>query len=180
MFHRIPHRAVAFLTTLALAASITAASVSTASAANSLPLPLTNYHSGLCLGVSGMSKANGASAIQWTCNNADSQAWSWEATSNGYYVAVNLNSGKCLDVAAASVTAGSWAIQYTCDRDEGEQWYAELIKTIGVTDLYYLVNRNSGLCLDVKGQSVKPGTQVIQWYCNQGTNQQWFVSAPGV
>jgi O-glycosyl hydrolase len=38
---------------------------------------------------------------------------------------------------------------------------------------YELVNRNSGLVMDVTGASTQDGTQVIQWYENGNANQQW-------
>jgi hypothetical protein len=39
-----------------------------------------------------------------------------------------------------------------------------------------LVNRNSGMCLDVKGASKAAGANVIQWPCNGGNNQKWFLT----
>jgi len=45
---------------------------------------------------------------------------------------------------------------------------------------YKLVNRNSGLVLDVSGQSTSNGGLIDQWTDNGGANQQWsFVAANG-
>ncbi|MFD8382301.1 RICIN domain-containing protein [Streptomyces sp. NPDC059679] len=34
----------------------------------------------------------------------------------------------------------------------------------------------SRLCLDASGQGISPGTKVITWTCNGGSNQQWSLS----
>jgi hypothetical protein len=41
----------------------------------------------------------------------------------------------------------------------------------------YVHARNSfDMRLDVKGVSKAAGASVIQWYCNGGTNQEWFLT----
>jgi hypothetical protein len=41
---------------------------------------------------------------------------------------------------------------------------------------YVIKNQYSGLVLDDPGLSMTPGTQVIQWAANQGSNQKWKVT----
>ncbi len=43
----------------------------------------------------------------------------------------------------------------------------------GGTTYYHLVNRNSGLVMDVTGASTSEGADVIQWPNNGGSNQEW-------
>lgn len=40
---------------------------------------------------------------------------------------------------------------------------------------YYIVSKSSGLQLDVSGQSQNTGADVLQWYVNGATNQQWVL-----
>ncbi|GAA3415044.1 RICIN domain-containing protein [Streptosporangium vulgare] len=42
-----------------------------------------------------------------------------------------------------------------------------------------LVARHSDKCLDVLNAGTADGTQVVQWTCGTGTNQQWL-RTPGV
>ncbi|TKH41394.1 hypothetical protein C1I60_18565 [Paenibacillus terrae] len=45
--------------------------------------------------------------------------------------------------------------------------------------IYKLVNRKSGLALDVNGASTTDGASIVQWNDNGGTNQQWKLEATG-
>jgi hypothetical protein len=42
-----------------------------------------------------------------------------------------------------------------------------------------LINANSGLCLDVTNASTTQGTQLEQWTCTGGTNQNWKLASEG-
>jgi hypothetical protein len=44
----------------------------------------------------------------------------------------------------------------------------------------YILNRNSGLVLDVPGLSVNPGVLIQQYPINRGPNQQWQMRADPV
>jgi len=44
---------------------------------------------------------------------------------------------------------------------------------------YQIVNRNSGLVMDVSGGSTNAGAQVIQWTNHSGANQQWYLLPVG-
>jgi hypothetical protein len=49
----------------------------------------------------------------------------------------------------------------------------------GSTTYYHLVNRNSGLVMDVNGASTSAGANVIQWPNNGGFNQEWSLQPTG-
>jgi len=52
--------------------------------------------------------------------------------------------------------------------------------TINTAQTYYqIVNRNSGLVMDVSGGSTNAGAQVIQWTNHSGLNQQWSLVPDG-
>jgi hypothetical protein len=44
---------------------------------------------------------------------------------------------------------------------------------------YTILNVNSGLAMDVNGNSTTPGTSIDQWPLNYGLNQQWEVTPLG-
>ena len=44
---------------------------------------------------------------------------------------------------------------------------------------YRIVNRHSGLVMDVSGGGTNPGAQVIQWSNHFGINQQWYLQPDG-
>jgi hypothetical protein len=48
-----------------------------------------------------------------------------------------------------------------------------------VTKYYKIVNRNSGLVMDVSGGGTNGGAQVIQWPYHSGLNQQWSLVTDG-
>ena len=43
------------------------------------------------------------------------------------------------------------------------------------TNNFELVNVNSGKCLDVQGGGNANNTNIIQFDCNGGINQRWFI-----
>ena len=47
------------------------------------------------------------------------------------------------------------------------------------SEYFRIVNRNSGKCLDVYAALTADGANVVQWACNNGTNQQWQVFRTG-
>jgi hypothetical protein len=49
----------------------------------------------------------------------------------------------------------------------------------GGTTYYHLVNRNSGMVMDVNGASTSAGANIIQWPNNGGTNQEWSLQPTG-
>lgn len=123
---------------------------------------ILNYNSGLCLSVAGGgSTANGAKAIQWTCNGGGEQAWAW----SGHRL-VNYKSGKCLSVSGGGSTAnGAELVQWTCNGGAEQDWYPSS---------YRLVNGKSGKVASIEdGGSTRAGANVIQWSDNGGPEQYW-------
>ncbi|MGW2251034.1 RICIN domain-containing protein [Kitasatospora sp. NPDC001660] len=73
-------------------------------------------------------------------------------------------SGKCLAVADARTDDGAPVVEATCTGDASQQWKV----TNG-----FVVNVNSGKCLEDPGWSKAAGTAIDQWSCNSGDNQRW-------
>jgi hypothetical protein len=53
------------------------------------------------------------------------------------------------------------------------------LTTNNATRYYQIVNRNSGLVMDVSGGGTNAGAQVIQWTNHNGLNQQWKLVPDG-
>ena len=73
------------------------------------------------------------------------------------------------DVSNASQTPDTHVIQYTWNGGHNQQWY------VLPTDSGYaeIVNRNSGQCLSIYGNSAGPAP-LVQYPCFGGANQQWY------
>ncbi|WP_286158122.1 RICIN domain-containing protein [Streptomyces sp. CB03911] len=80
-------------------------------------------HSGLCLDMSGASTADGALAVQNTCNGQTSQQWQVQkVTGTNYVRLIARHSGKCLDVTNQSTANGTALEQWTCGTGTNQQW----------------------------------------------------------
>ncbi|RKE05139.1 RICIN domain-containing protein [Streptomyces sp. TLI_171] len=143
----------------------------TATAAATVPTGqvrrLVNDRSGLALA------ASGAAVVQRVVNAADTaQQWNFARLAGTYdstaaYRITNAKSGKALSVAGSTLgfaTAGGSTQQ---------QW---VLSTTG-DGRDTLVNRASGLLLDVTGQSTADGAPVGAWQPTGGTNQSWAISS---
>ncbi|GAA5023899.1 beta-L-arabinofuranosidase domain-containing protein [Kitasatospora paranensis] len=118
---------------------------------------LRNRGSGLVLGITGMSTADGAAALQWAdTGTADHQ---WElAPSAGYVRLRNRNSGKVLGVTGMSTADGAAVVQWTDNGTTDHDW--QLVDAGG--GRVKLVNRNSGKLLGVAGGATTQGAALVQ------------------
>lgn len=88
---------------------------------------------------------------------------------NATYNLINLGSGDAMSVPSKTPAAG--VIQDTLGVGESQQW-----SLVATGDGYYeIVNRMSGLSLDVNKAATTPGANVIQWTENGGLNQEWKI-----
>ncbi|MFF2775549.1 RICIN domain-containing protein [Streptomyces sp. NPDC058052] len=157
---------------LALAFTFTVGTAVTPASASDSPR-VTNLHSGLCLEISGESKANGARATQWGCNDKVHQSWHFDQEfPAGLWRLVNNNSGKCLEIADWRQDDGAPARQWDCTGGDNQLWYAIDYDDDG-TSAEALVNVHSGKCLELGGWSTAWGAGVSQWGCHRGGNQLW-------
>jgi Ricin-type beta-trefoil lectin domain-like/Bacterial TSP3 repeat len=157
---------------------------------------ICNRASGKVVDVSGINTADGANVQQWTDLKGGNQLWSFEEQTpfadSTVYSLMAMHSNKVLDVqwpntglgtnvgqytwnGGLAVTGGSTSnggnvIQWTSDNTPSQDW-----KVIGTdqTGVYQVVNRNSGLSLDVEGISTADGANVHQWSWWGGNNQKW-------
>lgn len=91
-------------------------------------LNAVSVNSGQCEGVNGGSTDEGASIIQWPCNNNTDQIWVYAWTGSYFYGwpiwnIVNNRSGMCLGISGGSTQAGAHAIQWSCNGNADQEWY---------------------------------------------------------
>jgi alpha-galactosidase len=100
---------------------------------------------------------DGTQPIIWDCSGQPNQRWT--ATGNAIQVF-----GKCLD-APFNAVAGDAVILFACNGGANQQWAFSADGSIRGVD--------SGLCLDVTGNSTGNGTLVELWTCTGAANQRW-------
>ncbi|GIH96863.1 RICIN domain-containing protein [Planobispora siamensis] len=140
-------------------------------------------HSSQCLDVAHVRLESGAKVVQGHCGGVGSttnQHWRVEYVngSGGPVRIVARHSRKCLDVAGASRAHAAGVIQATCGGPAAtsQLWRVRYVKTVGSHHWYWIVNQNSGKCLDVAHGLINHGTRVVQGTCGgpgAGANQLW-------
>jgi hypothetical protein len=128
-------------------------------------LQLINVGTGLAL----HAPASGTAVVESAYGGAGDQAAAFSAfaTDAGTYTLANANGLYVTAPPDPSVTLAS------PDGLSDQQW--SLILAAGATagQTYTIVNRASGLLLEVANQSTAPGHAVDVWTANGGANQQW-------
>lgn len=136
------------------------------------PSRIVNGSSSLCADIQSGSTAEGAPAIQWPCKTTGTlnQLWTLQRASDGYQVLVQ-KTGKCLSPAGGSASAGAVMTQVACSTAAlGQVWY---VNSNGTN--FTLVNKLSGLCLDLGGTSA--GSYLVQKACTtNSTTQSWLIN----
>lgn len=140
---------------------------------------LTNANSGDVMDVSGGSTANGGVVIQWPSNGGANQHWALQPVSGNVFTLRSTGSGLCLDVPSSSTAEGVQLDQWTCDGGANQEWAFDAAGNYSSSSdtSFVLVNLNSGMTAEVKGQSSASGAKIDQWPGNGGSNQTWTVSA---
>jgi hypothetical protein len=132
-----------------------------------------NYHSGLCLGISG--DKNDQPAVQWNCNGHADQEWhigAFYPDGSGFFQLVNGNNS-CLGVAGGSTNEGARVVGWSCyGPTHPDQYWSPLP--------YYcdgdepLQNLGSDYVLGVAGNSTQWGAPVVQWAFQFTCNNQYW------
>ena len=93
-----------------------------------------------------------------------------QATDSGYYRVVNRNAPSLVwDVTNVSTSPGALIQLWSYGGGHNQQWQPQSLGN----GFYRMVNRNSGLCLDVPSASTANGVQLQQWTCNGSGAQAW-------
>ena len=119
--------------------------------------------------IAGGSKANGARAQIWQCNQSAAQRFELYVDADGLCTLVNAGSGKALDVQWGQARPGASVWQYQRNGSTAQKW--QLVEQGGGWSLRSALNRN--LALDVSGANAANGTPLVLWAVN-GTAAQRF------
>lgn len=133
---------------------------------------IVNYHSGLCLGITG--GEDDAAAVQWTCNGHPDQQWSVGGTNSaGYYQLVN-DDGECLGVAGGATAANSEVVGWSClgTSHQDQYWYVDT--SISCGGYYPIYNYKSGRVLGVSANSTAVGAAVVIYGFQDTCNNQFW------
>jgi Ricin-type beta-trefoil lectin domain-like len=134
------------------------------------------------LEVEGEATTEGTRIEQYTDTGKDHQRWRLKPAgpgNDGFYNIENVRSAMSLEVVGYSKDTGAEIVQRPySDGPLHRQW--ELVPVAGKTDVYKIVNRNSGLVLDdVRGQKDAPAPVKQYGSWNDDGRQQWkFISVP--
>ncbi|NJQ02524.1 glycoside hydrolase family 2 TIM barrel-domain containing protein [Streptomyces zingiberis] len=128
---------------------------------------LVAQHSGKAADVEGAATAAGARLVQWPAGSGLNQQFDFVPSSGGYHRIRARHSGLVLQV--SSTATGADITQQADNGGAAQQWR--------VTDLggglIGLVNRQSGLAMDVWEGSTADGARISQWTENGGGNQRF-------
>jgi hypothetical protein len=112
----------------------------------------------------------------WNCTNAPEQNWIYgEPTLIGgvnYIQIINWRNSTCLDVAGGSLDAWVPVVVNPCASTDSQLWAPYWA---GSPTIRTLVNRHSGLCLDLYFNNSGNGTIIQQYPCNGTSAQVWRI-----
>ncbi|WP_328606988.1 RICIN domain-containing protein [Amycolatopsis sp. NBC_00345] len=135
---------------------------------------VSSVNSGKCVDARAAASVNATAVQQYSCNQAASQQWQLQATSDGYYrVNTRNNAAQAWDVTNVSKADGGLVQLWSYSNGANQQW----LPAQEASGAYHFVNRNSGKCLDVPSASMADSVQLQQYACN-GTNAQSFTITP--
>jgi alpha-L-fucosidase 2 len=127
---------------------------------------LVAQHSGKAADISAASTAAGAPLIQWAPTSGLNQQFDFLDSGGGYYRIRARHSGLVLQVASSS--SGADITQQADTNATSQQW--QVVDQGGGVNV---VNRQSGLAMDVWNASTADGARVSQWALTAATNQRF-------
>ncbi len=128
---------------------------------------LVAQHSGKAADINGASTAAGARLIQWQITSGPNQHFEFLPSDGGHYKIRLGHSGLFLQAAGSGSGAD---ITQQPDTDTTAQQWRTVDHGGGVISL---VNRQSGLALDVWEASTADGARISQWAATGSTNQRF-------
>jgi galactose oxidase len=95
------------------------------------------------------------------------------ADDDGFIVTVESDRGLCLDVDRHSQEKGANLIVYRCHGKDNQRFDLRSAGADRDGDWFSAESVDSGLCLDIKGESKARGAALIQWTCKNTDNQRF-------
>lgn len=126
-------------------------------------------HSGKCVDITGASRADGASTIQWTCHSGNNQRFTISPVGDLYEVRAN-HSNKCLGIRDGSTQSTAKVVQQTCTSAPHQLWRIQ-----GSGNNHTLRVSHTNMCLNIEYGSRNNRAKLIQYPCQGGTNEKWWL-----
>ncbi|KAJ5111754.1 hypothetical protein NUU61_001384 [Penicillium alfredii] len=128
----------------------------------------------LCMAV--QDYTSGGLVQQAACNNGLEQKYEkFPFYSPRIFSIRNLSSGMCLGISEGSTANGALIAQYPCDpSDKNQQWESVDPGVGNEVGAKWLINLQSGKCVDVPAWSTTPGTLLQQLDCIGGWKDYWY------
>lgn len=120
----------------------------------------------LGLDIKGASKAHAANVQLYKGNGSQAQKFHFESDGNGYYVVTVIGSGKVLSVKNASVIPGNNVMQTNYSGSNTQKWAVH-----EAADGIVLVNKATGLAVDIAGAKYANGTNIQAYKRNNSAAQ---------
>jgi len=92
---------------------------------------------------------------------------------DAFIVTIRSDNGLCLDVERHSQDEGANLIVYRCHGEDNQKFELRSSGANRSRDWFAAESVDSGLCLDIKGNSRSRGAQLIQWPCKNADNQRF-------
>jgi Ricin-type beta-trefoil lectin domain len=121
--------------------------------------------------------AEGASVVQRAYTAASDQMWNLSATATPRYYSANPTSSAAsllLDVTGGTNTAGALLEQW--DSNGGSNQKFTFTPYGDGRGFFTFTNLHNGMCNEVYDASTLANTNDVQWTCNSGTNEQWWLA----
>jgi hypothetical protein len=114
-----------------------------------------------------------APIIIYQANGGDNQLWNIKPVdwAEGFFWIGNKKSQLVLTVPD---TPGGQVFQEGINGQDTQLWRFVRDNNVAVVPVSFVVNKHSGLVLDVRGGGIGDGTPVIHYQQNGGSNQLWF------
>ncbi|TDC83598.1 twin-arginine translocation signal domain-containing protein [Micromonospora sp. KC606] len=129
---------------------------------------LVAQHSGKLADIDARSTAAGAALIQWAATGATNQQFEFVDAGDGHYRIKARHSGLVLQTMGNS-TGAAITQQAESSSATSQQWRVQNHSDGTVS----LINRASGLAMDVWERSTADGARISQWTYNGSTNQRF-------
>ena len=142
----------------------------------------TSYSTSLkCMDVAGSSRSDYARVLQYHCTGNPNQRWNVQISDIPFHLSRFFTPGTsgaaklCVDV-GTSTSAYTDVVQNSCQNQSGSLFHLVDGGWVNGEHVFAIASNSSGLCLDVRGGSVTPGSRLIQYPCRMTSNQLWSFS----
>jgi GH43 family beta-xylosidase len=148
--------------------------------ASAAPIAFTstavNQAGGNCLDDPNSSTTAGTQLIQYPCNGASNQSWTFTpvAGTSATYTVRSVAS-LCIDVSGRSTADNAKVIQYTCNNQTNQQYTLTPVVVSGVANTFNLVAVHSGKCVVPTGDSTAGNVLLVQLPCTTATTRVWRI-----